>query len=214
MKSGTRKPALSSTRLQDQRCAWRRLRISVTRTMMNAMVGMSQVLRNASPPRISPNATRVNGRSNQTTTSSGPSERSSAKATPMASRTNGMDMTCGWRSPRRKLKKGNSWMPKVPGTTSMTRVARHQNQNWSGNQRALSDLTSSLMPIQLQNPLEPNPWAANASSRPSRWPMIVSRRAPTSPKTIGRQSIRFENPAAGVPGPLAIARSSRGAARL
>ena len=176
-----------------------------------AIVGMSQVLRKASPPKMTPKAASHSGRSSQTTRSSGLSERSRVSATPTASSTNGIDMTCGCRSPRRKLKNGISWIPAPP---SRMRVARHQNQNWSGNHLELSYAVSSRMPIQFQNDEEPKSWAANSSSRPSRLPITARSNAPITPKIIGRQSGFKLKPPADETALASVVRCSRDAARL
>ena len=202
---------LSSAKPHDQRLVLSRLRSTTMSVMRKAIVGMSQVLRNANPPTISPKPMSQSGRSSQTTRSSGSSERRSVRATPTARSTNGIDITCGWRSPRRKLKNGISW---IPAPASRMRVARHQNQNWSGNQLVLLYAPSSRMPIQFQNPAEPKSCAANSSRRPSRLPMTANSRAPARPKIIGRQSSLELNPRAGVPGPPSEARRSLGAVRL
>src|SRR5688572_18489613 len=103
----------------------RRLRARASSANRKPKVGRSHVLMKPIDPTITPDSPRNAEDSPQVARDRDFSRRQNASPSPATSSTNGIDMTWGCRSPRMKLKNGNSVI--VPASGEM-RVARHHHQ--------------------------------------------------------------------------------------
>src|SRR4030042_827881 len=154
--SGTEKPSVSRNNFFPHCRVIIKLRTRATKASRTKKVGRSHVFIHDSPPNstASPISSQVCLSQNRMLSVSSSWSNLSPAAIPSTPK--GSAITCGCRSPRRKLKKGNSVI--VSGALGETRrAARHHHQCCVGYHVSVgpTDGESPFMSTHFQNPSEP-----------------------------------------------------------